>query len=661
MIRAIFHNLTPELMAKMADRHGIVPLGPEPWKKCFTGGSDDHSGMHVGTAHTVTPYASDVAEFLAHLRRGQHEPAGGCGGSIMMGHSVYHIAYSYYKDRFLRNNDKPTILGELFKKLLERAERPPEPAGLGSRLRGLAVGMVHRRRMRQASELEQTLVKDLSELFSMAERRESSLQKMDDRHTFHLACQVGHALGYSFLQRFVELIRQGRLLESLQTVAALGPVALSMAPYLAAFGAQHKDEAFLNAVAAHFAPIAPAVQATVRKAWITDTYAEVNGVSRTIQAMAVAARKLRRPLTVLTCAQEVPPAEADVKNFAPVGMFSLPEYESQPLAFPPFLEVIEYIERHRFTELIISTPGPLGLTGLAAARLLGLRTIGIYHTDFIEYVRHLTQDDDLADLAGKYMFWFYDQAQTILVPTQCYRQQLIHNGFDPAKLRVMTRGIDSRHFRPDRRDPSFFDRWGLDASLKFLYVGRISREKGLDRLVDAFDQFRARGHAAQLVIVGDGPYRKELQASCRGRPITFTGLLEGDKLATAFASADVMVFPSTTDTFGNVVLEAQASGLPMIVSDLGGPAEIVRSDDSGIIVDHLQPQALADAMEKLYLSPEIRADLRARGLRNTAELTWENALESLWSLGGDTAGLDVAAFRSPSDRLARGAIALEIA
>jgi len=226
----------------------------------------------------------------------------------------------------------------------------------------------------------------------------------------------------------------------------------------------------------------------------------------------------------------------------------------------------------------------------------------------------------------------------------------------------MTRGIDARRFHPTKRDPGFFDRWGLNPSLKFLYVGRVSREKDLDRLVEAFDRLRARGHAAQLVIVGDGPYRKELQASCRGRPITFTGVLEGDELAAAFASADVMVFPSTTDTFGNVVLEAQASGLPVIVTDLGGPAEIVRGDDSGIVVDHHEPQALADAMERLYLSPELRADLRARGLRNTAQFSWENALESLWSVnGGETAGADVAAFRSPSDRLAPGAIAMEVA
>lgn len=138
--------------------------------------------------------------------------------------------------------------------------------------------------------------------------------------------------------------------------------------------------------------------------------------------------------------------------------------------------------------------------------------------------------------------------------------------------------------------------------------------------------------------------------------------MEGEALATAYASADVMVFPSTTDTFGNVVLEAQASGLPVIVSDLGGPAEIVRGHASGIVVDHRHPEALMEAMERLYLSPELRADLRARGLRSAAECTWDKVLESFWSLGGDEARRsDLSVFRSPDTRTAPGVIALELA
>ena len=660
---AVFRYLTPELIADMADRHGIEPFGREPWKKTFTGGSDDHSGAYIATAYTLTPLANDVDEFLSHLRRGDHEAGGSCGGSVAMGHSLYHIAYSYYKDRILRGDThgKPTLVGELFKKLLEGC-REPQPASLGRNLRGMATRLLWSRQLNKLSDTERVLVDDFSRLFSEREPQGTAQPVMDDRRTFRIACQISQTLGYSFLCRFVEFVRQGRLMESLQTVASLAPVAVSMAPYLAAFSTQHKDEAFLRAVAGHFPAATDLQQTGRRKAWVTDTYTEVNGVSRTIQALAAAAARTGRQLTVLTCLEQTPQTKVDLKNFPPVGSFPMPEYESQLLAFPPFLEVIEYIERHRFNELIISTPGPMGLTALAAARLLGLRTTGIYHTDFAQYVRHLTRDDDLADLTWKCMLWFYEQTTTILVPTEFYRKQLIHHGFDPTKLSVMTRGVDSQLFHPDKRDPDYFDRRGLGGTFRFLYVGRLSREKNLDGLVDALDELLRRGHKVSLAVVGDGPYRKALELRLRGRPAVLTGLLEGEELARAFASADAMVFPSATDTFGNVVLEAQASGVPTVVTALGGPAEIVRHYDSGIIVDHTQPGAMADAMERLYLSEDLRADLRARGLRNARECCWEQVLEGFWRREvEDLANLDLSAFRSSDPHAAPGMMELDVA
>ena len=273
----------------------------------------------------------------------------------------------------------------------------------------------------------------------------------------------------------------------------------------------------------------------------------------------------------------------------------------------------------------------MGLTALAAARLLGLRTIGIYHTDFPEYVRHLTQDDELADMTWKYMLWFYEQTDRILVPTEHYRKDLIHHGFEPAKLEVMARGVDTQLFHPDKRDSTFYQRYALDGSFKFLYVGRLSREKNVHLLVDALDCLLQAGKAVSLILVGDGPYREELRSQCVGRPVVFTGFLEGEELATAYASADAMVFPSTTDTFGNVVLEAQASGLPVIVADRGGPPEIVRRHNSGIVVDVSQPEALIDAMEQLSSSPPLCRELRSRGLHSAEQSSWQRVLEGLWT------------------------------
>jgi glycosyltransferase involved in cell wall biosynthesis len=138
--------------------------------------------------------------------------------------------------------------------------------------------------------------------------------------------------------------------------------------------------------------------------------------------------------------------------------------------------------------------------------------------------------------------------------------------------------------------------------------------------------------------------------------------LEGEELATAYASADTMVFPSTTDTFGNVVLEAQASGVPVIVTDRGGPADIVRSHNSGLIVDHTCTEAIAEAMEQLFLSPTLRADLRIRGLRNAAESSWQQVLDDLWhSEEDDRCDTTISAYRSSDPRTAPGVITSEVA
>ena len=161
--------------------------------------------------------------------------------------------------------------------------------------------------------------------------------------------------------------------------------------------------------------------------------------------------------------------------------------------------------------------------------------------------------------------------------------------------------------------------------------------------------------------MGDGPRRPVLATRCQDQPVAFTGMLETDELACTYASGDCMVFPSTTDTFGNVVLEAQASGLPVIVSNQGGPAEIVRKYDSGIVVDVSQPQALADAMEKIILDGDLRGALRDRGLRNAAESKWENVLEEFWSRDESSEGADteMETPRSLAARNTPGVIAME--
>src|SRR4029453_11387134 len=175
-------------------------------------------------------------------------------------------------------------------------------------------------------------------------------------------------------------------------------------------------------------------------------------------------------------------------------------------------------------------------------------------------------------------------------------------GFAPERLKILPRGLDTTLFSPEHRDPAFWQRFGEhNGAIHLLYVGRISKEKDLDVLAHAYRQLRSEGLPVQLYLVGDGPY---LQALNKALPeAVFTGYLRGKELAAAYASADVFVFPSTTDTFGNVVIEAQASGVPVIVSDSGGPKELVHERESGLITKSHDVNDLVRAIRELVIDP----------------------------------------------------------
>ena len=161
-------------------------------------------------------------------------------------------------------------------------------------------------------------------------------------------------------------------------------------------------------------------------------------------------------------------------------------------------------------------------------------------------------------------------------------------------------------------------------------MGRVSREKNLEVLLESFRSLRARIAGVNLMVVGDGPLLASLQEHYANCGVVFTGWLQGEELAAAYASSDALVFPSTTDTFGNVVLEAHACGLPAIVSHRGGPQEIVCRNESGIVVDTSHPGALTDAMAALCRSTDL-ADLKERALRTAQGSSWQRVLEAFWN------------------------------
>ena len=228
------------------------------------------------------------------------------------------------------------------------------------------------------------------------------------------------------------------------------------------------------------------------------------------------------------------------------------------------------------------------------------------------------------------MHWFYGQLDTVFVNSEEYRESWIKRGFDPAKLEIFPRGLDTELFHPTRRDPAFFEKFGsTNGQVRLLYVGRVSREKDLDLLADAYRRLRKEGLPIQLCVVGHGPYSKEFSDALP--EALFTGYLKGEELAGAYASADIFVFPSTTDTFGNVIIEAQASGIPVIVSDSGGPKELVENNRNGLITKSHDVEDLTRAIRELVANPERRKQMGSLARESVIDRTWPNAFRRFWA------------------------------
>lgn len=633
----VIENLTPELIEQLAHRHGIEPHGPTPWKKSLTGGSDDHSGLYSAGAFTVTPEAPTVFDFLHHLHDGRHRPGGRAGTSVRLAHSLYRIAYNYYSRRLAKpGKHGHDLIGALLRRLSE-GSAPPRSTGLRATLRKPLVRLAYQRQRKKLSDIERMLADEFTRIREAMQKAdedrlaEGKEPEDEDARNFRRACLVGHQLAWAFSQQFIARMQEGSLIESLQALSSFGPVALALTPYFTAFGAQHKDERVLQSIAERFPGASSMRQRTGKRAWLTDTFHDINGVAHTIRTLAGLAHESGRPITVVTCLPEKVSEPFPCRSFDPVGTFPLPAYESQQVVFPPILEMLNVFEEEGFDELILSTPGPVGLVGLLAGRLLGLRVKGIYHTDFPRYIKSFTDDDAMQELAWRYMQWFYGGMERVFAPSQFYVDQLVERGFDASRMAVLTRGVDRDLFTPSRRDEAPWARFGLNGGFKYLYVGRVSKEKNLESLMQAFERVRQADADTQLVIVGDGPHLGELKAAYRQPGLTFTGYLHGKELAAAYAGSDVFVFPSTTDTFGNAVLEAHACGIPAIVSREGGPPEIVASHDSGVAVETRSPEALAEAMLALKRDRTLYARLREGALKKAAVSRWELALEQLES------------------------------
>ena len=609
--KAFLDGLTPQAIEAMAKRHGIQPAFEVAWEKGRTGGSDDHFGFFAGRCWTEVPDADTVAGFLDGIRA-KHATAHGQSLNAM---EFAHAMQFNVLHALMDPDGPPPSMNERLDRIVSWIRQ--KPAGKPDNVDPEKPELI-------PPFFVESLVENWSDPETLINREDGEGMQEE---TFTLVDTVFNTLVHDALRRFSERFQGGRLVDALRELALLAPAAAIAAPYVMGYRHFHSDQTLCKRVAEKYGFDEQIQSPPAKWAWFSDTVTDINGVTRIIERFSAQAEEQGVPIVPVTShPDDTACAGVGGVNFPPLHHIAMPEYESMIVAVPPLLDLLRFCEQEQFTRFIISTPGPTGLVALWIARILGIETWGIYHTNLPEYVRRLTRDPGMEHLAWKLVKMLYGNVDRLFTLSDASAEQLQRHGVAEKDIQRFPKGTDIDLFHPGRRDTGIWNRWNLGDRIKILYVGRISPEKDLDVLEFAYRRLCESHAKADLVLVGDGPALAEMKTRMADLDqVRFLGFVEGSELADLYASADIFAFPSTTDTYGSVVLEAQASGLPVVVSDAGGPREAMLPGESGLVTEAGNPVSFAEALSTLIQDPALRKTMGTKGRQFAGERTWDQA------------------------------------
>jgi len=366
----------------------------------------------------------------------------------------------------------------------------------------------------------------------------------------------------------------------------------------------------------------------LRVAVVTETFPpEVNGVAATIAVMVRGLLRRGHDVEVIRPRQEADIAGATAPLCDEVLMpgLPIPGYSSLRFGMPAGKSLFERWRVRRPDVVQVVTEGPLGWSAVRASRKLAIPCASDFHTNFHAYSSHYRARWLYKPIAT-YLRRLHNATAITMVPTQELSECLSHFGFD--RVTVVSRGVDTQLFNPSRRSESLRSSWGVQPSTPVvILVSRLAAEKNLDVLFKTFERMRAIRPDAKLVIVGDGPERLRLERTYPGH--IFAGMRRGEHLAEHYASGDIFLYPSLTETFGNVTIEAMASGLAVVAYDYAAAHEHIRHDVNGLLAGFDKEAQFVDHACAIANDPARIARLRTAA-RSTAEtFDWERILDAL--------------------------------
>lgn len=379
---------------------------------------------------------------------------------------------------------------------------------------------------------------------------------------------------------------------------------------------------------------APHRSAQLNIALVTETYLpEVNGVAITIGRMVHGLRQHGHHIHMIRPRQHKHDVAAKEEGYAEtlVSGMPIPGYPELKSGLPAKGRLMKLWKQQRPDIVHIATEGPLGWSALSAARKLNLPVSTDFHTNFQNYTQHYGIGLLKRPIAA-YLRYFHNKADCTLVPTASLQRELEQDDYQ--NVLVVSRGVDSELFHPAKRDSALRASWGADDDTPVvMLVSRIAAEKNLPVVFQAFEQMRADPRA-RLVIVGDGPARAELQK--QHPDVIFAGMQTGDALARHYASGDIFLYPSLTETYGNVTVEAMASGLATIAYDYAAAHQHIRHDVNGLLVPFDDTAAFITQAKGLISDMGRVRRLRHEARQTVESLTWEHIMGQMEAVLFDT-------------------------
>ncbi len=625
LLQRYLENLDRTTLEQLQEKHGLTPISDDPWVKGFTGGSDDHCGILVGSAHTMCRGANDVTEFLRAIKEKRSVADGSHGSFETYATGVIKHVHDYRQNRDSKySQTKMNDFFELFfcgnqGNLMKRFKKSQS-------LRYL------KKKNNKTHNALHALLKQISNdsAKDIANKIPNAYVQINELHD---------EMFRSIIVAMTKHLPNGDIFKGFQKLATLFPMTLLAAPFIGSMRHQilraEIKRNLIKGIDQHY---------TEKALWFTDTIDDLNGVLVTLRQIAKHSVDHGYQLKLVTC-EDIgclnSPLPHNTLNFPPVKEVTVPGYEQQRIGFPSLLSMMRKISLEQPDQIIISTPGPLGLGAMLCAKLMDIPTKTIYHTDFAEQIVRMTEEPMLATWTDYYINAFYKQSDHVFVPSKAYLEKLANAGFDSDRLRFFPRGLDLNLYSPlpansEDKGESMTRRKQLHGDFTLLFAGRISEDKNLSLLTEIATTLNLQQAGAyNLVIAGDGPDLSDLKQSMSGLSnVYFTGRLDANDLISWYRSADLFVFPSHTDTFGMVVLEAQACGVPCVVTNTGGPKEIIKPDQTGRVIKTDDVSAWASAINEyreLKIKHPTEFESIARGCRShvSQQNNWQPVFDAV--------------------------------